>query len=125
VYRDRSGGYPSFTIDTYATEDASVSGTINSVTVWIRARHYLGGGDTSTGYACTVLRSGTTNYQGDSITLTNSYNVYSTVYYTNPAGGAWTWSAINALQCGVGLTRTSGGGEARCTQVWIEVNYTP
>jgi uncharacterized protein (UPF0333 family) len=121
VYRDTSSGYPSFTVDTYATEDASVSGTINSVTVRMRAKSYNLGG---TGYACTVLRSGGNNYQGTSVVLTSSYTVYSTTYSNNPAGGAWTWSAINSLQCGVGLTRTSGGGEVRCTQVWVEVNYT-
>ena len=125
VYRGTSSGYPSFTIDTYATADSSDLGTINSVTVWIRARHDLGYGDTSTGYAETVLRIGSTNYYGSTETLTTSYNTYSTTYDENPAGGSWTWTAVNSLQCGVGLTRTSGGGDARCTQVWVVVNYTP
>ena len=122
VYRDTSSGYPSFTIDTYATEDSADLGTINSVTVWIRARFNPG---TGPGIAETILRVDGTNYYGPPETLGTSYDTYFTTYDDNPAGGDWTWSAINALECGVGLTRASGGGDARCTQVWIVVNYTP
>jgi hypothetical protein len=108
--------------DTYATQDTSASGTINSVTIYIRCRSYNVGG---TGYARTVLRISGSDYVGTDITLTSSYATYSTTYTSNPAGGAWTWSAINALECGIDLRRTTGGGEVRCTQVYIEINYTP
>jgi hypothetical protein len=109
--------------DTYATQDSPVSsGTINSVTIYINCKYTSG---TATPNARTVLRISSSYYTGTDITLTGSYTTYSTTYNSNPAGGLWTWSAINALQCGVDLKRTSGGGEVRCTQVYIVVMYTP
>jgi uncharacterized repeat protein (TIGR02543 family) len=120
VYYDSSSS--GYIRDTYATQDASATGTINSVTVYIVCRSYNVGG---TAYARTVLRSGSNNYAGTDITLISSYSTYSTTYNSNPEGGSWSWSAINSLQCGVDLRRTSGGGEIRCTQVYIVVNYTP
>ena len=122
TYVYRSSSSSNYIRDTYATQDTSASGTINSVTIYIRCR-YSGG--SATPNARTVVRISGTDYVGTDIILTTSWATYSTTYTTNPAGGAWTWAAINALECGVDLRRTIGGGEVRCTQVYIEVNYTP
>jgi flagellin-like protein len=122
VYRDSSSG--SFYTDTYATQDSSVStGTINSVKVYVVCNYDSG---SATPHARTVLRVAGTDYYGtDTTAITSTWTTISTTYNTNPAGGNWNWAAINALECGVELYRTSGGGTIRCTQVYIEVNYTP
>jgi len=114
----------SFLSDTYATNDhASGSGTINSVTVYIQAR------ETSSffgGYARTIIRTYNTNYESSDISLTTSYDTYSTTYVTNPkTDAAWTWAEINAVECGVALRSTTSWYSVRCTQVWIVVDYTP
>jgi uncharacterized repeat protein (TIGR02543 family) len=107
--------------DTYATENTGASGTISSLTIYIRSRQYSGSGT-----ARTVIRTYSTYYLGNSESLTSSYAVDSTVYNTNPnTGSAWTWTEINALEIGVELYESGSGNEIRCTQVWVEVTYTP
>jgi len=62
--------------------------------------------------------------------VTTSYATYSYEWTTNPSTNTtWTWSEIDNLQAGVGLMRAlgTGGGSGRytrCTQVYVEVNYT-
>ncbi len=106
--------------DTYYVNHSSYSGTIDSVTVYVTCRYTWGTG----GEACTVLRVSGSYYYGADVILTSGYQTSSTTYATNPAGGDWTWAAIEELQCGVSL-RGAGGGEARCTQVYVVVRYTP
>jgi len=38
-------------------------------------------------------------------------------------GQPWMWEAINALQAGFDLK--AGESEAKCTQLYVEVTYTP
>jgi FlaG/FlaF family flagellin (archaellin) len=126
VYDSDEGDYDT---DTYATQDhGSATGTITSVTVYIRCMR--SGSDACYGRA--ILRIGSTNYDGGiTNTLASDWTVYSVTFNTNPAGGAWgtDWATIDSMQCGVSLYSgdTYGGGNsfARCTQVWVEVNYTP
>jgi hypothetical protein len=107
--------------DTYVVQDADINGTINFVRVYVTCRYtWVGTG----GETCTVLRISGASYAGSNIPLTTEYQSTSTLYFNNPAGGAWTWADVNNLQCGVSL-RAAGGAEARCTQVCVEVNYTP
>jgi len=123
TYVYRSSSSAGFYTDTYATDDTSVTGTINYVKIYIVC-NYDGG--TATPHARTVLRvSGTDYYGTDTTAITSTWTTISTTYNTNPAGGNWDWAAINALQSGVDLYRTSNGGTIRCTQVYVEVNYTP
>ena len=76
VYRD--GGWSK---DVYALADVSSTGTINSVTVWAKARA-LG---TPTGVNLThELRTGGTTYEGSQQTTTVSYADYSYAWTTNP-----------------------------------------
>jgi len=107
--------------DSYTFTDTSATGTINSVTIYIVARA------TSSGTASTIVRISGTPYYGSSNTLTTSYASYSTSYTLNPATSiAWTWSDVNSLDAGVRLATTGGyGSTARCTQVYVVVNYTP
>lgn len=117
VYRSSSGSAR----DTYATQNPSASGTIRTVTIYIRAR------TTGTGAARTIIRTHNTNYESGDITLTSSYAGYSSSYSNNPNTGlTWTWTEIDSIECGVYLSRTSGSGtQSRCTQVYIEVRYSP
>jgi flagellin-like protein len=122
-YVYRSSSSTGFYTDTYATEDTSATGTINYVKIYIVC-NYDGG--TATPHARTILRvSGTDYYGTDTTAITSTWTTISTTYNTNPAGGNWNWAAINAMQSGVDLYRTSNGGTIRCTQVYVEVNYTP
>jgi len=115
-------GGSGYTFDLYNLQDTALSGTINSVTVYVRVR---GAEKTGTG-ATTRIKTNNVAYVGTDITVTTSYANYSTTYNTNPQTTvAWTWTEVNALQAGVGLQKPSGGAVTRCTQVWVVVDYTP
>jgi len=111
-----SSGGTSYETDTYSTQDAGMSsGSIDSVTVHIRACKGLGGSK-----AKTVLRTSSVDCLGSKINLNSTtYSDHSTAYLTNPAtGAAWTWDEIDAME--VGVTTRKG---ARCTQVYADVQY--
>jgi hypothetical protein len=61
----------------------------------------------------------------------SAYQVWETVsqeWATNPdTGVAWTWAEIATLQIGVAIKRVldAGGDNAECTQVYVEIEYTP
>ncbi|MGD0978148.1 MAG: archaellin/type IV pilin N-terminal domain-containing protein [Candidatus Bathyarchaeia archaeon] len=106
--------------DSYTFTSTSATGTINSVTIYIVARA------TNSGTASTVVRISGTSYYGTSNTLTTSYTPYSTQYTLNPdTNAAWTWADVSSLDAGVRLARSSGQTDARCTQIYVVVNYTP
>jgi len=71
--------------------------------------------------AKTVIRTHDTDYEGDLEAPGESYAYYSTTYTENPSTSAsWTWDEVDALEAGVSLA----GDESRCTQVYVEVDYT-
>jgi hypothetical protein len=111
--------------DSYTAQDSSGTGTINSVTVYIRSR----GNFTFFGRpeAQTVLRTHSTYYTGSTVSLTTSWAPYSTTYATNPnTGSAWTWTEVDDLEIGVMQRGIAFFGlQARTTQVWVEIDYTP
>lgn len=47
-----------------------------------------------------VIRSGGTDYAGGTFTPTASYSNYQRVVESNPAGGAWSVSSVNAMETG-------------------------
>lgn len=107
--------------DLYGLGTTSQAGTINYVRVYVRCV-VVGGG--SSGYVKTVVKTNGTGYESSGNELTTSWTDYYTQYNTNPqAGGAWTWAQVNALQAGVSLI-AYGDSEARCTQVYVTVDYT-
>lgn len=55
-----------------------------------------------------------------------SYSTKTCTFSTNPAGGAWSVAAINAMEVGLDLKSSSSspGRAARCSEVWLVVNYT-
>jgi hypothetical protein len=108
--------------DLYNLPAHTGSGTINFIKVYIVAKKVSDAGTNA--YALTYVKTGGTPYTGGSNALTIGYVSYSTQYNTNPQTGvAWTWDDIDALQIGVRLN--TGLTNARCTQVYVEVDYTP
>ena len=120
-------GANAYATDLYELDDVILTGTINSVTVYIKARAEDTPEQTS---AKTAIKIGTTEDYGTAETLTTSYATYSTTYTTNPGTAlAWAWDDIDNLQAGVSLQRANPTGGApirsRATQVWVVVDYTP
>jgi len=104
--------------DTYELENTVLSGIIDSIAVFIRVQN-TGSGQ----LAQTAIVVNGNLYDGTTINLNacSTYTVFSTTYVTNPETAAgWTWTDINNLQAGVNI-KDSG----RCTQVWVEIYYTP
>jgi len=110
--------------DTYATEDiSSNSCNISKVTVFCRGQKST---IFITGYLRVVLRIGGTDYQSSAFALNNSWTTFSQEWLLNPSTGLpWTWDDINNLEAGVSLRSNSPWFTSKCTQVWIEVEYTP
>jgi hypothetical protein len=112
-----------FQKDLFQLPDPAGGGTINYVKVYFRARGYgtLGGTE---GYA--TIRTYGVDYDGTTQSIPTDYTTYSYQWTNNPnTNQPWTWTEINALQVGtVGRQISSLGKQYRCTQVYVEVNYT-
>lgn len=90
------------------------SGTINSVKVYFRT---ISEGN----FVQPFLRLGTDETAGTEITATASWVTYSEIL-ARPGGGDWSWTDIDNLQVVIGLRKFD---TAFCTQIYIEVDYTP
>ena len=95
------------------------SGTINSVKVYCRCYVLAGSAN-----AKCILKSNSTVTEGSSQAISGSWVTYSEQWNDNPADSAWEWADIDALQIGVSLL-PAGAVTPRCTQVYVEVDYTP
>jgi predicted CxxxxCH...CXXCH cytochrome family protein len=108
-----AGAYHFNTLDDI---DSSITGTINSVTVYAVCR-----GEAANNKIRLALRIGGTNYDGATEhTLQTTYATYSQTWTTNPAGGAWTWTTINGMEAGVKSTAIATA--TRCTQIYVAVD---
>lgn len=113
-----AGGYDLYNLPNHTTGN----GTINHVKVYAHCKYY----PTSGCYVRTKIKTGGTEYQGDLTALTAAYAYYSTQYNINPKTGvAWTWDDIDALQIGVYLIGDEEVTAGWCTQVYVEIDYTP
>jgi hypothetical protein len=123
VFTDQN--YWSF--DLYQMSDVvNPKGTINSITVCIRARATVTPDQTN---VKTFLKINGNNEYGTKLTSTTTYADYSSTYSTVPGTSrAWTWDDVNTLQAGVGLEKPVADdatpAESRCTRVWIEIDAT-
>jgi flagellin-like protein len=131
VSQDDDATYVSAILTNYWTDDTYqlpnlgfTSGIINYVTIHAVAR--------TTGYGLTQLSLTThgsqydgTDNPGYPFPLTSGWLEYTAVWPTNPyTGNTWTIQEINDLLVGCSLYTAVSGG-ARCTQVYVEVYYTP
>lgn len=100
----------------------SESGTINSVTIYGRAR--TGSGTYDLNYAGVWIKTNSSYYHfHPASNWTTSYVTINKVYATNPQTTvAWTWTEIDALL--IGFQITSGHTSWRDTQTYVEVDYS-
>ncbi len=114
-----------WTDDVYDFQNPTHTGTVAYITVNGVARNTGGAGSMMLAITTNGQEYDGSNNPGLGFPLTSSYLEYTTVWKTNPATGAsWTWANIDALQIGVSLYSGTANG-ARCTQVYIQVYYTP
>ena len=109
VYTDHSSELS----DIYTAQNSGITtGTIQRITVHVMARVSDG-----SGIVREYIRISGTDYSNPNThSLTRNYSEYE---------HAWTWSDIDSLECGVGLSQSGSSGSARCTQVWVVVSYFP
>jgi hypothetical protein len=109
--------------DLYTLSNHVGSGPINSVKIY----HRIGGdGSPGANFRPVIKTEGSIYYGGWHSPGTSSFITYSDTWLTNPyTSSAWTWEQIDALQVGSEVYRSqSGSYEGRCTQIYIEVDYT-
>lgn len=122
VIDDRAVCDASYVRDLYTFPSSSGLGTINSVTLHMRIKVGSNGFQeqeiscrthaTVYDYAVSPCNSG-------------SYEEEEKELAVNPnTSNAWTWDEVDALEAGPRL-RTCNAHTARCTQFWVEVDYTP
>ncbi len=110
--------------DLYAlTNHAVGNGTIEKITIYFRC----GGDSASSGnnYFKSSLRTDGSTYDGVEVpTNAQALITLSQDWTENPkTHQPWTWSDIDALE--IGLSAKYGMGTAMCSQVYVEVFYTP
>jgi len=111
--------------DTQHLADPTGTGTINSVTVWIRA--VISGGAAAPESACIFIRTYGTDYEGAAQTISRTaFTDYSETYTTNPyTGSAWTWTEVTDLEAGGRVKKIGATEEIRVSEIWVVVDYTP
>jgi len=114
--------------DLYNLPAPSGSGTINCITVYAR---FLT--DVSGEHAKIVIKTHGVVYEAVKSLPSAEWVNRSETWTTNPyTGEAWTWEEIDALQVGISLADKYLGFPINdydfttsCTQVYVEVDYTP
>ena len=110
----------SWDTDLYETaEPTDTSCTVSRVTVYAVARKFVKDADIRT-----AIGIDDDLYEGSSRDLDDSYETFSTSYSVNPATGTdWTWQDVITLEVGVSLRASKSTHPARCTAVWVVVEY--
>lgn len=97
-------------------------GTINYVRIWTTCQTFFG--DEEDGEVTRSLKTHNIVYDAGGSGSSGYVDSFDT-WATNPNTNApWTWDEIDDLEIGL---RLQGGTtpDARCTQVWVEIDYTP
>ena len=106
------------------------SETIGSIDVQARVTTSDGTPDANSNSQIGVRLAGT-NSLGTKISVfdigagNNVWVTYEESALARPGGGAWTVADLADLQVAVLLSEGSAGPNVRCTQIFVEVNYTP
>lgn len=126
VISDSDGTYvynnsATFERDLYQLPASGGEGTINFIRVYNRSREVPVSGWSLT---TSSIKSGGVVSDGGSGQAYSTYTLRYHDWATNPADDeAWEWADIDALQIGVQL-KHSASGQTRCTQVYVEIDYT-
>lgn len=110
--------------DAYTLENTGQTGNINSVRVYFRYRSVAGYGAYNS-HITPYLRLNTAETAGTTLTINTDPWVTSNEILARPGGGDWNWDDINNLQVCIGLDAYNDLRYPRCTQVYVEVDYTP
>jgi hypothetical protein len=106
--------------DLYTLSDFTGNGIINNITIKIRCDY-----EGTEGWAYPQIRVDGVTYGGGEMHLEDWWDTYSYTWAKNPKTNLnWTPNDLNALEAGVGLYGQDRS-TARCTQVYIVVDYTP
>ncbi len=112
--------------DLYSIENHSVgSGTINSVKVYGYCAS-TSNNPTQAGLML-AIKTGGVVYESTPVLVPLGWAYFSNTWAQNPGNAhAWTWDEVDALQAGIALREClgDGGGGVKCTQVYVEVDYT-
>ena len=112
-----------WTDDTYMINDPTTVGTVRYVVIHVVSK--------TTGVGSTQIAVTTHNTQydgspiyGNDFGLTNSYEDYQNLWDVNPyTHTTWTWQEVQDMYVGVSLYQVIQ--QVRCTQVYVEIFYTP
>lgn len=115
-----------FKRDLFNMDNSGVgAGTINSVTVYARMYKDTNGFNDQ---SISLKTNGTTyDYIVTMNNNTETFDDYNTgALTTNPqSGSAWTWSEVDAMQCGPRIRSWNTGTHAACAEIWAVVDYEP
>ena len=123
TYVSTYSDFAEWTEDLYQIADHSAgSGQINYVRVYAVARSQAA--PISNNFRIHIKTNGA-EHNGTELQTTTSYVTYSYTWNQNPETTSdWTWTDIDNLQAGISLLRAKSKKDTRCTQVYVEVNYT-
>ncbi len=110
--------------DHFKFPDTSGVGRINKIAVCFLATRQTQG--SSDGYVAGQVRIGATDYSLNGILRPplGSWELYSCELTTNPATAQpWTWAEMDVLE--VRQMLRAYDGQMRCTQVYVEIDYSP
>jgi hypothetical protein len=109
--------------DVYNLASPSFLGSsVNITSVSVFFRHLDPSAGVHPGWVRPILRLGTSETLGATQASPAAYTTYSQTL-AKPGGGEWVASDIESLQAGVGI-QGDGVGYIRCTQVYVQINYT-
>jgi RHS repeat-associated protein len=113
----------SYQRDFYNLTNHTGSGIINYIEIKYR---FASSSGSYTAYLKPTIKTGGMVYEGTEVTRQSTSYIDGSYRWTvNPnTGSAWTWAELDSLQAGISLHKGTSG-EARCTQVYIKVNYSP
>lgn len=103
-----------------------LAGTINKVTLYFRVMGYTNASAVKGAIKSNSTVTETAEKDPSTDFGSEVWGTYSQEWATNPADSeAWEWADIDALQIGIALMGEVGVATAYCTQLYIEVDYTP
>lgn len=110
--------------DAYTLTPTGVfEGTINSVRVVCREKTNAPGEKVSVRLG--LRKDGIEELKPEAVILNWAWYTVWNHFATNPSGGAWTWENFAGLQVVLGLDFWLAPRRAKCTQIYVEIDYVP